>query len=70
MEKGRAASNGQRRFKVELFVVHVPVFFQMLVNQEIAGMSRHDATSHDIGPFPKPKQSFLLVKDLGDVSDS
>ena len=70
MEKGCAASNGQRRFKVELFVVHVPISFQVLIDQEIAGMGGDDTASHDIGPFPKPKQSFLLVKDLRDASDS
>ena len=50
--------------------VHSTSSFQMLISQEVAGMSRNDATSHDIGPFPKPKQSLLLVKDLRDVSDS
>ena len=64
VNKGRAAPDGERIYKIEFIIVVVEVQFEVLVREKIAGVGRNASERHDLRPLPKSEQSLLSVESL------
>ena len=64
VNKGRAAPDRERIYKIEFIIVIVEVQFEILVSKKIAGVGRNASERHDWRPLPKSEQSFLSVESL------
>jgi hypothetical protein len=70
MHKSSAASDCERLEKVKLVVVIVEEQFKVLVREKVACVWWDAAECHNMGAFPKPKESFLCVEYLNYTLDA
>lgn len=51
-------------------MINLQIQFQVLVEQEVAGVGRDASACHDLRSFPEAKEALVLVKNLCDIQRS